>query len=124
MDRKSVLLANKVVFEFIMSLSELELEELLKKNKKLELVKCKDIIIDDNSKTENKMIADSIKNLYAISSREEAIKYLSQFKVVDLKKIAKESKVFIKNKSKKVEIIDRIVEGTIGSKIKMDILKS
>ena len=41
------------------------------------------------------MIADSIKNLYAISSREEAIKYLSQFKVVDLKKIAKESKVFI-----------------------------
>ena len=124
MDRKSVLLANKVVFEFIMSLSELELEELLKKNKKLALVKCKDIIIDDNSKTENKMIADSIKNLYSISSREEAIKYLSQFKVVDLKKIAKESKVFIKNKSKKVEIIDRIVEGTIGSKIKMDILKS
>ena len=124
MDRKSVLLANKVVFEFIMSLSELELEELLKKNKKLALVKCKDIIIDDNSKMENKMIADSIKNLYSISSREEAIKYLSQFKVVDLKKIAKESKVFIKNKSKKVEIIDRIVEGTIGSKIKMDILKS
>ena len=124
MDRKSVLLANKVVFEFIMSLSELELEELLKKNKKLALVKCKDIIIDDNSKTENKMIADSIKSLYAISNREEAIKYLSQFKVVDLKKIAKESKVFIKNKSKKVEIIDRIVEGTIGSKIKMDILKS
>ena len=82
------------------------------------------IIIDDNSKTENKMIADSIKNLYAISSREEAIKYLSQFKVVDLKKIAKESKVFIKSKSKKAEIIDRIVEGTIGSKIKMDILKS
>lgn len=124
MDRKSVLLANKVVFEFIMSLSELELEELLKKNKKLALVKCKDIIIDDNSKTENKMIADSIKNLYAISSREEAIKYLSQFKVVDLKKIAKEYKVFIKSKSKKAEIIDRIVEGTIGSKIKMDILKS
>ena len=54
MDRKGVLLANKVVFEFIMSLSELELEELLKKNKKLALVKCKDIIIDDNSKTENK----------------------------------------------------------------------
>ena len=124
MDRKGVLLANKVVFEFIMSLSELELEELLKKNKKLALVKCKDIIIDDNSKTENKMIADSIKNLYAISSREEAIKYLSQFKVVDLKKISKESKVFIKSKSKKAEIIDRIVEGTIGSKIKMDILKS
>ena len=124
MDRKSILLANKVVFEFIMSLSELELEELLKKNKKLALVKCKDIIIDDNSKTENKMIADSIKNLYSISSREEAIKYLSEFKVVDLKKIAKESKVFIKSKSKKAEIIDRIVEGTIGSKIKMDILKS
>ncbi len=124
MDRKSVLLANKVVFEFILSLSELELEELLKKSKKLALVKCKDIIIDDNSKTENKMIADSIKNLYSISSREEAIKYLSEFKVVDLKKIAKESKVFIKSKSKKAEIIDRIVEGTIGSKIKMDILKS
>ena len=124
MDRKSVLLANKVVFEFILSLSELELEELLKKSKKLALVKCKDIIIDDNSKTENKMIADSIKNLYSISSREEAIKYLSEFKVVDLKKIAKESKEFIKSKSKKAEIIDRIVEGTIGSKIKMDILKS
>ena len=124
MDRKSVLLANKVVFEFILSLSELELEELLKKSKKLALVKCKDIIIDDNSKTENKMIADSIKNLYSISSRQEAIKYLSEFKVVDLKKIAKESKVFIKSKSKKAEIIDRIVEGTIGSKIKTDILKS
>lgn len=124
MDRKSILLANKVIFEFILSLSELELEELLKKSRKLALVKCKDIIIDDNSKTENKMIADSIKNLYSISSIESAIKYLSQFKVVDLKKIAKESKVFIKSRSKKAEIIDRIVEGTIGSKIKMDILKS
>lgn len=124
MDRKSILLANEVVFEFILSLSELELEELLKKSKKLALVKCKDIIIDDNSKTENKMIADSIKNLYSISSREEAIKYLSQFKIVDLKKMAKESNVFIKSKSRKGEIIDRIVEGTIGSKIKMDILKS
>ena len=117
-------MVNEVVFEFILSLSELELEELLKKSKKLALVKCKDIIIDDNSKTENKMIADSIKNLYSISSREEAIKYLSQFKIVDLKKMAKESNVFIKSKSRKREIIDRIVEGTIGSKIKMDILKS
>lgn len=96
----------------------------MKKNKKLALVKCKDIIKDDNSKTENKMVADSIKNLYSISSKEEAINYLSQFKIVDLKKIAKESKVFIKSKSKKAEIIDRIVEGTIGSKIKMNILKS
>ena len=51
------------------------------------------------------MIADSIKKLYLISGREEALKYLSQFKVVDLKKIAKESKVFIKSKSKKAEII-------------------
>lgn len=96
----------------------------MKKNKKLALVKCKDIIKDDNSKTENKMVADSIKNLYSISSKEEAINYLSQFKIVDLKKIAKESKVFIKSKSKKAEIIDRIVEGTIGSKIKINILKS
>ena len=61
--------------------------------------------IDENGKMENKMIADSIKKLYLISGREEALKYLSQFKVVDLKKIAKESKVFIKSKSKKAEII-------------------
>ncbi len=124
MDRKKILLANKAVFEFILSLSELELEELLKKNRKLALVKSKDIMKDDNSKIENKIITDLINNLYSISSKEEAINYLSQFRIVDLKKIAKESNVFIKSKSRKGEIIDRIVEGTIGSKIKMDILKS
>lgn len=124
MDRKEVLLVNKLTFEFILSLSELELEELLKKNMKLALVKCKDLLKEDSSKSEDDMIAASINKLYLISSKEEATKYLSEFRVVDLRKIAKKSNIFIKCKSKKIEIIDRIVEGTIGAKIKIDILKS
>lgn len=124
MNRKNILLANKIAFEFILGLSEIELKELLEKSSKLKLVKCKDIITSDNTKSENKIISDLIKELYSISSKEEAIKYLNKFKVTELKKIAKESNVFIKGKNKKIEIIDRIVEGTIGSKIKMDMLKS
>ena len=124
MNRKNILLANKIAFEFILGLSEIELKELLEKSSKLKLVKCKDIITSDNTKSENEIISDLIKELYSISSKEEAIKYLNKFKVTELKKIAKESNVFIKGKNKKIEIIDRIVEGTIGSKIKMDMLKS
>ncbi|MCI9069745.1 hypothetical protein [Clostridium sp.] len=124
MNRKNILLANKIAFEFILGLSEIELKELLEKSSKLKLVKCKDIITSDNTKSENEIISDLIKELYSISSKEEAIKYLNKFKVTELKKIAKESNVFIKSKNKKIEIIDRIVEGTIGSKIKMDMLKS
>lgn len=123
MDKKSILSVNKLVFEFILNLSELELKELLKNNTKLTLVKCKSDI-KDNNVVENKVSLDLMNKLKLISNKEEATEYLSKFKVVELKKIAKELSIFVKSKSKKSEIIERIVEGTIGSKIKIDILKS
>ena len=122
MDKKKILLANKVVFEFIMNLSTSELKDLLNNNDKLILIRNEDTI--DNKKVEDKTVIESINSLMSISSREKSLKYLSKLKVVDLKKIAKELNIFIKSKSKKSEIIDRIVEGTIGAKIKIDILKS
>ena len=42
---------------------------------------------------------------------------------MDLKKIAKQGNIYIMSRNKKSEIIDRIVEGKIGAKIKIDILQ-
>ncbi|MBM6839686.1 hypothetical protein H9X77_16105, partial [Clostridium saudiense] len=62
--------------------------------------------------------------LNSVATKEEAYDYLknSRLKVNELKAIAKQAEIFIKSRSKKDEIIDKLVQGTVGAKIKMKIL--
>lgn len=72
----------------------------------------------------DKDINEIINKLYSYKNKKEAIQYLSKFKVTDLKDISKVANIFVKSRSKKNEIIESIVEGTIGAKIKIQILQS
>ena len=124
MDKKEILLANKVVFDFVLKLKEEELKSLIKGEKKIFLID-KEKKLDIKKKENIHEDIDEILNkLYLFANKEEAIKYLNKFKVADLREISKVANIFIKSRSKKSEIIDRITEGTIGAKIKIEILQS
>lgn len=124
MDKKEILLANKVVFDFVLKLKEDELKSLIKGEKKIFLID-KEKKLDIKKKENIHEDIDEILNkLYLFGNKEEAIKYLNKFKVADLREISKVANIFIKSRSKKSEIIDRITEGTIGAKIKIEILQS
>lgn len=124
MDKKEILLANKVVFDFVLKLKDEELKSLIKGEKKIFLID-KEKKLDIKKKENIHEDIDEILNkLYLFANKEEAIKYLNKFKVADLREISKVANIFIKSRSKKSEIIDRITEGTIGAKIKIEILQS
>lgn len=124
MDKKEILLANKVVFDFVLKLKEEELKSLIKGEKKIFLID-KEKKLDIKKKENIHEDIDEILNkLYLLPNKEEAKKYLNKFKVADLREISKVANIFIKSRSKKSEIIDRITEGTIGAKIKIEILQS
>lgn len=124
MDKKEILLANKVVFDFVLSLKEEELKSLINGEKKI-------FFMDNEKRLEVKKkesihldMVEISNRLCLFSNKEETIEYLNKFKVAELRKISKEANIFIKSRSKKSEIIDRITEGTIGAKMKIEILKS
>lgn len=123
MNKKEILLVNKLAFDFILKLKDEDLNSLIKGEKKITL-------IDNDKKLRSKKInpieqkvEEAIKKLNSYSNKNEALEYLNKFNVIDLKKIAKQANVYIKSRNSKSEIIDRIVEGTIGAKIKIDILQ-
>lgn len=124
MDKKEILLANKVVFDFVLRLEEEELKSLINGKKKIFLMDNEKRLEDKKKDNIHLDIVEISNKLCLFSNKEEAIEYLNKFKVADLKKISKEANIFIKSRSKKSEIIDRITEGTIGAKIKIEILKS
>lgn len=123
MNKKEILLVNKLAFDFILKLKDEDINSLIKGEKKLTLIdnekspKCKKI-----NNTEEK-VEEVINKVYSYSNKDKALEYLNKFNVIDLKKIAKQANIYIKSRNKKSEIIDRIVEGTIGAKIKIDILQ-
>lgn len=124
MDKKEILLANKVVFDFVLKLKEEELKSLIKGEKKIFLIENEKKL--DIKKKENihEDIDEILNKLHLFANKEEAIKYLNKFKVSNLREISKVANIFIKSRSKKSEIIDRITEGTIGAEIKIKILQS
>lgn len=151
MEKADILKINKLVFEYILSLDDVELKQLLSGVKILELKDGEDVgekLVSNkisNKKagekkldsTKRKPKASGMKNdiddkrleevlikLNSVITKEEAYDYLkkSGFKVNELKAIAKKAEIFVKSRSKKQEIIDKLVQGTVGVKIKMKIL--
>lgn len=151
MEKADILKINKLVFEYILSLDDVELKQLLSGLKILELKDGEDVgekLVSNkisNKKagekkldsTKRKPKASGMKNdiddkrleevlikLNSVITKEEAYDYLNKsgFKVNELKAIAKKAEIFVKSRSKKQEIIDKLVQGTVGVKIKMKIL--
>ena len=152
MEKSDILKVNKLVFEYILNLDDVELKQLLNGVKFLELRDGKDAgeKLSPNKSSNKKVIgkkletskrkprASRIENdsddkrleevlikLKSVITKEEAYDYLknSGLKVNELKAIAKKAEIFVKSRSKKEEIIDKLVQGTVGVKIKMKILK-
>lgn len=151
MEISDILKVNKLVFEYILNLDDVELNQLLNGVKVLSLKDgqvIKDKLTDkkrNNKKvkgrepklSKRKSKASGIKNdsdderleevlikLNSVITKEEAHEYLKEsgLKVDELKAIAKKAEIFVKSRSKKDEIIDKLVQGTVGVKIKMKIL--
>lgn len=123
MNKKEILLVNKLAFDFILKLKEEDLNSLIKGEKKITLIDNeKNLKVKKINNTEEK-VKEEINKIYSYSNKDEVVEYLNKFNVIDLKKIAKQGNVYIKSRNRKSEIIDRIVEGTIGAKIKIDILQ-
>lgn len=151
MEKSDILKVNKLVFEYILNLDDVELKQLLNGVKVLELIDGEDAgeKLASNKRSNKKVIgkklesskrkprASRIENdlddkrlegvlikLNSVITKEEAYDYLknSGLKVNELKAIAKKAEIFVKSRSKKEEIIDKLVQGTVGVKIKMKIL--
>lgn len=146
MEKSDILKVNKLVFEYILNLDDVELKQLLngvkviglkdgedageklapnkRSNKKLEPSKRKPRASGIENDSDDKRLEEVLIKLNSVITKEEAYDYLknSGFKVNELKAIAKKAEIFVKSRSKKEEIIDKLVQGTVGVKIKMKIL--
>lgn len=93
-------------------------------NKKEKIIKDKENKKDENSQKD--LIVDGSRILSEALSREEAFNYLNKkmYTVKILKDIAKSLNVYIKSKSNKAEIIEKLVENTIGARLKIKALKN
>ena len=76
---------------------------------------------DDNIDNEIAVISRSLKEF---TTRSQAMKYLSENKytVKVLKKLAKYNNIYVNSRCKKNEIIDELIEGTVGVRLKFDVL--
>ncbi|MGL4656789.1 MAG: hypothetical protein ACRCWM_13045 [Sarcina sp.] len=66
-----------------------------------------------------------IRELSRFRNKEEATKYLldNKLTVTKLKILAKKLSIYIKSKSKKIDIVEAIVEGIVGSMLKLEALR-
>lgn len=107
----------------INNIEEIKKEEL----KKEELKKAGKIKVIEKLEEvkEDEVIVETINKINKFTTREDANLYLNKkmFTVKLLKVIAKKGDIYLKSKSKKAEIIDKIIEATVGASLKHKILK-
>ncbi|MDI9218405.1 hypothetical protein [Clostridium tertium] len=123
MNKKEILLLSKLAFDFILKLKDEDLNSLIKGEKKITLIDNKKNLKGKKINNKEEKVEEVIDKVYSYSNKDEALEYLNKFNVIYLKKIANQANVYIKSRNKKSDIIDRIVEGTIGADIKIDILQ-
>lgn len=139
--KKQLIKASNIMFNYLLDLEDNEINDLIEGSKIIALVEknqeTKKIEVEVKSLEEiNKVkkldeitaediIGETINKINRFTTREEASLYLNQkiFTVKLLKVIAKKSDIYLKSKSKKSEIIDKIIEATVGASLKHKILK-
>lgn len=102
-------LNDKDIYALLSGEKEFKAVEKAKKNKKVK---------NNNS--------EIISDINKCESRAKAKEYIekSKFTVNRLKEIAKDAEIYIGSKLRKEEVIEKIVEGTVGAKIKIMILSN
>lgn len=123
MDKKEFMRLNKIIFDYIYKINDDEIKELLSGNKKVCLIDKKNekLKLDDSINDE---IIQISKTLRKFTTRSMAIDYLikNKYTVKVLKILAKYNNIYVNSRCKKNEIIDELVEGTVGVRLKFDAL--
>lgn len=111
----------KIVFEFLDHLSEEQLKLLMTKKAKLRLEVDKDPVEVPAVQIGIDEVCDKIETY---TTREEAIKYVDSLALLkaDLRSIAKKYNIPLGSKETNQQIIEKIVENVVGSKLKFDAL--
>ena len=122
MEKKDILKLNQIVYTYILKLKDDDIRAILDGSKKLSL---ENKGVRKDKKNNNIDIERLSKELEVVNSKVEARKYIdtNKFTVYVLKNVAKIKNISLKSRSNKAEIIDKLIEGTIGAKIKINILK-
>lgn len=106
----------KVVFDFLDHLSEEQLRMLISKKAKLRLEIEREIVADPTTQICLDEICEEIEKF---TTREDAIEYISKLSLlkIDLKAIAKKYNIPMGSKETNTQIIEKIVENVVGSKL-------
>lgn len=111
----------KIVFDFLDRLSEEQLQLLLSKKAKIKFEMEKEII---NAPTTQVCLEEVCSKIEAFTTREEAIEYINTLSLLkaDLKIIAKKYNIPLGSKETNGQIVEKIIENVVGSKLKFDAL--
>ncbi len=111
----------KVVFEFLDHLSEEQIRMLVSQKAKLRLEIEREMLNETTTKICIDEVCDEIEKF---TTREDAIEYISKLSLlkVDLKAIAKKYNIPMGSKETNTQMIDKIVENVVGSKLRFDAL--
>lgn len=111
----------KIVFDFLDRLSEEQLQLLLSKKAKIKFEMEKEII---NAPTTQVCLEEVCSKIEEFTTREEAIEYINTLSLLkaDLKIIAKKYNIPLGSKETNGQIVEKIIENVVGSKLKFDAL--
>ena len=147
LDKKDILNINKIVLDFIMNQDDIVLDKVLKGEYKLSINADieKGINIENtndrkdikkvgkgsskNSKGKSKKVEinviETLNKLKSFETISEGREYLKKIKIVKgtLVELAKVGQIRINSNDRKEFIIEKIIAGTIGAKIKMKVLQ-
>lgn len=111
----------KVVFDFLDHLSEEQIRMLVSQKAKLRMEIEREMLNETTTKICIDEVCDEIEKF---TTREDAIEYISKLSLlkVDLKAIAKKYNIPMGSKETNTQMIDKIVENVVGSKLRFDAL--
>lgn len=129
-NKKKIIKIQEIILNYILDLDEKEIDEVIENKKEITIMKKVELakqleFLDIKKDKKLDDIDEHIKWLNIFKTREEAEAYFRKktFTIKILKEIAKRSEIYIKSRSKRIEIIDKIIAGTIDATIKHKILK-
>lgn len=129
-NKEKLIKVQEIILSYILDLDEKEINEVIENKKEITIIKKAELakkleFLDTKKDKKLDDIDEHIKCLNIFKTREEAEVYLSKkvFTIKILREIAKRSEIYIKSRSRRIEIIDKIIAGTIDATIKHKILK-
>ena len=111
----------KLVFDFLDRLSDEQLKLLLAKKARLKLEIEKELV---GKPTTQICIEEICNKIEEFTTREEALEYINALSLlkVDLRAIAKKYNIPLGSKDTNIQIIEKVIENVVGSKLKFDAL--